>query len=70
MNDQQRPQNTMRFAGLATQWMVTLGIAVWGGYKIDKWIGWKFPVFIFLLALGALALSFWQLMNELNKNRK
>ena len=69
MNDQKRSPNIMRFAGLATQWMVTLLIAVWGGHKIDKWIGWKFPVFLMLLALGALAFSFWQLMNELN-NRK
>ena len=70
MNDQRQSQNTMRFAGLATQWMVTLLIAVWGGYKIDKWLGWKFPVFLILLALSALAFSFWQLINELNKTRK
>jgi len=70
MNDQKQPQNILRFAGLATQWMVTLLIAVLGGYKIDKWIGWKFPVFLILLALGALAFSFWQLINELNKTRK
>ena len=70
MNDQKQSQNTMRYAGLATQWMVTLLIAVWAGYKIDKIIGWKFPVFLSLLALGALAFSFWQLINELNKTKK
>jgi len=70
MNDQRRSQNVMRFAGLATQWMVTLLIAVWGGHKIDKWLEWKFPVFLILFALGALALSFWQFINELNRTGK
>lgn len=70
MTDLKRSQNILRFAGLATQWMVTLLIAVWGGYKIDKWIGWKFPVFLIVFALGALAFSFWQLINELKETGK
>ncbi len=59
MDDQRRSQNTMRFAGLATQWMVTLLTAVWGGYKIDKLIRLEAScVFNCVFALGALAFSF------------
>jgi len=60
----------MRFAGLATQWMVLMLIAVWGGHKIDKLVGWQFPLFIILFALLALAFSFWQLLKELNNKKK
>lgn len=67
MNDQGRTNNAMRYAGLATQWMVLMLIAAWGGNKIDKWLGWKFPLFLILLVLVALAFSFRQLLNELNK---
>ncbi|MBS1589027.1 MAG: hypothetical protein JST52_05385 [Bacteroidetes bacterium] len=63
--------NTMRFAGLASQWMVMLLIAVWLGWKIDfKWIGWKFPLFLILIPLLALSMSLWQLIREFNKPQK
>lgn len=68
---QKKPsQNSMRYASLATQWLVTLLIAVWGGHKIDNWLGWKFPMFLIVFALGALAFSFWQLINELNNKKE
>lgn len=60
----------MRYAGLATQWMVMLLIAVWAGYKIDKMTQWTVPVFLILFPLIALGLSLWQLIKELNKKRK
>lgn len=62
--------NMMRYAGLATQWMVMLGVAVFIGYKLDKWTGWKFPVFIVSLPLIALIFSLWQLIKEFNKPGK
>lgn len=60
----------MRYAGLATQWMVMLGLAVWGGHKLDIWIGWKFPVFLIVFPITALGFSLWQLINEFNKPKK
>jgi hypothetical protein len=62
--------NMMRYAGLATQWMAMLGIAVWIGWKLDKLTGWKFPLFIISLPLIALCLSLWQLIKEFNKPKK
>ncbi len=63
-------QNTMRYAGLATQLMVMMLIAVWGGNKIDQWLHWKVPVFLILFPLAALGLSLWQIMNEFSKPKK
>jgi len=62
--------NMMRYAGLATQWMVILGAAVWIGYKLDRKTEWKFPVFIVTLPLIALVISLWQLIREFNKPNK
>jgi branched-subunit amino acid permease len=70
MSSQRAPQNMMRYAGLATQWMAMLGIAVFAGYKLDKVLGWKVPVFLILFPVAALALSLWQLIKELNKPGK
>ena len=70
MSDQKQSQSMMRYAGLATQWMVMLLVAVWVGHKLDGLIKWKFPLFLILFPLAALALSMWQLIRELNKKSK
>lgn len=62
--------NMSRYAGLATQWMVMLLLAVWAGLKLDSRTGWKFPLFIILLPLIALGYSLWQIVKEFNKPRK
>lgn len=60
----------MRYAGLATRWMVLLSLATWGGHTIDKKLNWSIPVFLIMLPLAVLSLSLWQLINELNKPKK
>jgi hypothetical protein len=56
----------LRYAGLATQWLVMLGIAVWGGLKLDERLGFR-ALFVIILPLAALILSLWQLIRSLNK---
>ena len=70
MSAPKQTQSVLRYAGLATQWMVMLLVAVWIGHQIDKWTNWKIPVFIILLPLIALVLSFWKIINELSKPKK
>ena len=41
----------LKYAGMATQFLVAIAIAVWGGIQIDKWLGFKTP-----LAVGVLPL--------------
>ncbi len=67
MSDMKKPQNMMRYAGLATQWMAMLLIAVWAGHKVDIFTKWKLPLFLILFPLISLSLSLWQLIRELNK---
>jgi hypothetical protein len=71
MTELKKHNATMRYAGLATQWMVMLLTAFFLGYKLDfQWIGWKFPLFLILLPLLALGVSLWQLIREFNKPKK
>jgi hypothetical protein len=65
-----QPDNMMRYAGLATQWMAMLLLAVWGGYKLDQKVKWKFPLFMVLFPLIALGVSMWQLIKEVTKSGK
>ena len=56
----------MRYASLATQWLVLLGIAVWGGLKLDEQLHFK-ALFVIILPVVALVFSLWQLIRSLNK---
>ena len=60
----------LRYAGLATQWMVMMLIAVWLGYKADSWLRWRVPVCIVLFPLAALTVSLWKLIKDLGKTKK
>ena len=69
MQPNTKQQDMMRYAGLATQWMVMLAMAVWGGYHLDKKIGVS-ALFIIVFPVLALAVSLWQLIKQLNKPKK
>lgn len=60
----------LKYAGLATQWMVMLGLGVWGGMKIDKALCLSLPVFLVLLPLIALIVSLYSLIKSLSKPKK
>lgn len=70
MSDTEKYRNTMRYVGLGTQLMAMMLVAVWGGWKLDKLIGWRFPLLLLLLPLIALGFSLWQLIREFNKPKK
>ncbi|WP_414647072.1 AtpZ/AtpI family protein [Chitinophaga sp.] len=54
----------LRYAGLAFQMMTTLGLGVFAGLKLDRWIGWRFPVFLIIFSLLALAILLWQIIKD------
>ena len=72
MEKKDRPidNSAMRYAGLATQWLVMLLLAVWAGYKIDGMLKWRIPLFLILFPLISLSFSLWKLIKELNGPKK
>lgn len=48
-----KPNNNLlwKYAGLATQFMVGIGIAVYAGLQLDKWLKLKMPVAVWVLPL-------------------
>ena len=70
-NQQQKPNKSksdlMRYAGLGMQLFVSLGLAVFVGYKVDQWIDMKFPVLVWALPLAVLFLIIYKLIKETSK---
>lgn len=60
-------QLLVRYAGLATQLLVSLGIAVFIGYKLDKWLSFRTPLLVWLLPLLILAGIIYQVLKDTSK---
>ncbi|OYY20544.1 MAG: hypothetical protein B7Y15_07615 [Bacteroidetes bacterium 24-39-8] len=47
------PDNKLlwQYAGLATQLLVGLGLMLWLGNWLDKYVGWKSPILVWILPL-------------------
>jgi len=56
----------MRYAGLATQLLVAIGLAVFLGLQADKWLH-SSPLLACILPLVTLAAVFYKLMKETAK---
>lgn len=54
----------MRYAGLGSQILVSLGIGVFAGYKLDRWLKLSFPLLVWLLPLVVLVLMIYKLIKE------
>jgi hypothetical protein len=73
MYNQQRKQSSnsdlARYAGLGAQIFVSLGIAVFAGYKGDKWLGLSFPLLVWLLPFLVLGMMIYKLIKETSKRK-
>jgi F0F1-type ATP synthase assembly protein I len=67
-NKQKKHNPVLRYAGLAFQMMATLGIGVFAGYKLDQQTGWRFPVFLIIFSLLALAILLWQIIKDTRRH--
>jgi hypothetical protein len=76
MSDQQQQpkQNSqndlMRYAGLGAQIFVSLGIAVFAGYKLDRWLRISLPLLVWLLPLLVLVVMIYSLIRETSKRKQ
>lgn len=50
-NDNDSNKFLLRYAGMATQFLVAIAIAVYAGMKIDEWQKFKDPLAVWLLPL-------------------
>ena len=41
----------MRYAGLAMQFLIAIGIGVFAGLKLDQWLSISFPMLVWLFPL-------------------
>jgi hypothetical protein len=59
----------MRYAGLGAQILVSIGIAVFVGLKLDQWLHMPFPLLVWLLPLVVVSMTIYKLIKE-TSNKK
>jgi hypothetical protein len=59
----------MRYATMGTQMLIIIGLGVFGGYKLDKWLEWKVPVFTLLLSLLSVAIAIYLSVKDLIRKK-
>lgn len=60
----------MRYAGLGAQLFVSLGIAVFAGYKADRWLHMPLPLLVWLLPFAVLCGMIYKLVRDTSKRGK
>lgn len=59
----------MQYAGLASQLMAALALGVFLGFKLDHWLQFSFPVFIWVLPLVFLIAMFVKIFKDTNREK-
>jgi F0F1-type ATP synthase assembly protein I len=63
-------QPLFRYMGLATQFFVSIGIGLWVGLKLDDYLSFSTPVFIWILPLLIVVSSLIKIIIDTNKKKK
>ena len=59
----------LRYAGLAMQFLIGIGIAVFAGLKIDQWINLSFPLLVWLLPLLIICGMIYNILKDTSKKK-
>jgi hypothetical protein len=59
----------MRYATMGTQMLVIIGLGVFGGYSLDKWLEWEIPVFTILLSLLSVFAAIYLSVKDLIRKK-
>ncbi|MFT3908475.1 MAG: hypothetical protein QM737_03550 [Ferruginibacter sp.] len=61
-----KPDNNLlwRYAGLATQFLVGIGLSVYAGMKIDQWLKINVPVAVWVLPLLVIVAVIYKIIKD------
>jgi uncharacterized membrane protein len=59
----------LHYAGLGGQIFVSLGLAVFAGYKADGWLNMPLPLLVWVLPLAVLGMMIYKLIKDTSKRK-
>ena len=70
MSNKNFPQNKgllYKYAGFGVQLLVGLGLALFVGLKLDKWLHFSTPLLVWILPLLAIVAMIYQVVKDTSK---
>jgi F0F1-type ATP synthase assembly protein I len=68
--DRKKPSHSnsyLKYSSLGIQLLGAIGVAGWLGYRLDKYLSWKFPVFMLTFVLLSFGSMMYRIYISLNK---
>ena len=56
--------NLLKYAGLATQFFIGIGLGIFAGMKLDQWLAFSNPIFVWLLPLIIIVFSIYKIVQD------
>jgi hypothetical protein len=69
-NQKSSPSNKgllLKYAGLTGQILVSLAIAVFAGFKLDEWLQFETPMFVWILPLLVIIVMIYKVIKDTSK---
>lgn len=58
-----------KYSSIAVQMLIIILVGVFGGVKLDQWIGWKFPLLTILFSLLSVGIAMFVVTKDLIKKK-
>ncbi|MCB2220934.1 MAG: AtpZ/AtpI family protein [Bacteroidetes bacterium] len=68
-NKKKQLNNYARYSSIAFQMLVIILVGVWGGIKLDEWIGLSIPLFTVLFSIISVILAIYYVTKDFLKNK-
>lgn len=69
INKNEGNKQLLRYAGLAMQFLISIGLGVFIGLEVDKWLKISFPLLVWLLPLLIIVGLLYNILKE-TSNKK
>jgi len=66
-NPKNKFNNYVKYSNLAIQMMLIIVAGAFGGFKLDEYLNWGFPVFTLVLSVGAVITAIYIAVKDLIK---
>lgn len=70
MSENKSGNTILKFAGVAVQMGVIIGLSAWGGTELDNYLNYEKPVFAVVFSLFGIAISLYLIIKEALKLNK
>jgi F0F1-type ATP synthase assembly protein I len=70
MSQQNQPNPYLKYGNMAIQMAVIIGLAVWGGQKLDAHFGNTTPIYTIVLSLVGIFASLYLIIKDLIQPKK